>query len=119
MSESMSLTSRLSGYVAHTPRQRGGKLFQRGQVGILRGDDTDVIATVDRAQQEVSLSRKRDTVMVSCSCSNYQARFRTCKHIWATLLAAEAQGHLLGPDHTLPSYIVEEDADEFHRSAEF
>ena len=57
-----------------------------------------------------------DEYEFDCTCP-YFIEHNECKHIWATLLAAEAQGHLLGPDHTLPSYIVEEDADEFHRSA--
>ena len=45
---------------------------------------------------DVTLSRERDAIEAWCSCPYSEEYFEPCKHIWATLLAAEAGGYLQG-----------------------
>jgi len=44
----------------------------------------------------VRLALEGETLLVSCSCPYFDSYSSVCKHIWATLLASEAAGHLDG-----------------------
>jgi superfamily II DNA or RNA helicase len=82
---------------------------------VLHGDEWTVRATVQaRKKYQVRLWRDDLTVEVFCTCPYYDARLDPCRHIWATLLAAEAQGYLRGDGDGAPRYleIAEDDAAE-------
>ncbi len=104
------LTSKISGQVGKSFQQRGRLYFLRGTVNILEGDPWSVEATVQGTRQYfVSLSLVKESLSVSCSCPYYEGYLNTCKHIWATLLAAEEQGYLGGLGDSWPLRIAEMD----------
>ncbi len=75
----------------------------------LEGDAWRVDATVRGTRRyRVNIARDRDSFDVSCSCPYYDRELVTCKHIWATFLAAEQQGYLDGEGETAPRRIREE-----------
>src|SRR6266852_6475958 len=91
-------TTQLSRQVAGDVQRRGRQYYARGAVEIQGGDDWSVRAQVQGSEQyQVSLKRERKRLKVFCSCPYYEDRDKPCKHIWATLLAAEARGLLNGP----------------------
>ncbi|MCZ6623167.1 MAG: DEAD/DEAH box helicase [Deltaproteobacteria bacterium] len=77
---------------------------------ILEGDPWSVEATVQGTRRYfVSISGKKQSLSVSCTCPYYEGYRETCKHIWATLLAAEEQGYLVGAGNSRPLQIEEAD----------
>ncbi|MGA9772301.1 MAG: SNF2-related protein [Blastocatellia bacterium] len=93
----MSLTTKFSSLIDSTIRGRGRSYYQQGLVRITRGDDHLVEARVRGSESyQVMLSVEDQTFSVSCTCP-YYADTDICKHIWATMLAAEARGYLFGP----------------------
>jgi superfamily II DNA or RNA helicase len=93
----MVLTTQISRQVASDVQRRGRQYFTSGAVDILDGDKSFVRALVQGTEQyQVSLTREKKRLKVWCTCPYYQDRLAPCKHIWATLLAAEARGFLAG-----------------------
>jgi hypothetical protein len=91
----MALTTHLSGYVSNKVRHRGYSYYQSGAVQILNGNKEELQASVIGTDAyEVDMYREEDTVYVSCTCPYFEGEREPCKHIWATLLAAEKQGYL-------------------------
>lgn len=111
----MALTTHLSGYVGSKIQSRGYSYYRDGAVQILNGNKEELQAVVVGTDAyEVDLYREEDTVFVSCTCLYFEGERETCKHIWATLLAAEKQGYLKGksdPVH-LEIYVEDRDWDE-------
>jgi hypothetical protein len=99
----MSLTSYLAGYVEPDVRQRGRSYFTDGSVHIQHGDAQVVEAKVKgTTTYEVTLEREKKTVRCFCTCPFFLDNDEPCKHIWATLMAAEARGYLRGSDGSDP-----------------
>jgi hypothetical protein len=91
------LTTLLSSQVAGGVKRRGRQYFASGAVQILHGDDRSVYALVQgNDQYDVNLTLRKNSLKVSCSCPYFEGIVEPCKHIWATILAAEARGHLRG-----------------------
>lgn len=114
----MPLTTYLTRQVPSDIRARGADYFQRRKVKILEGNDWLVDATVRGTEvYDVSLTREDDTLTAWCSCPYCEDRYEICKHIWATVLAAEPLGYLLGDNGEPPLTIdlVEDagDPDDF------
>ncbi len=109
----MSLTAQLVHDVEPDVQYQGRQYYIRGVVRIREGTSDHVDATVHGTQPyEVGLVRLRDTVLGWCSCPYCQNHWRPCKHIFATLLAADARGYLRGPTNTAPQSLeVSDDAD--------
>jgi hypothetical protein len=111
----MALTTHLSGYVGSKVRSRGYSYYRDGAVQIINGNKEELHAEVIGTDvYEVDVYREKDTVYVSCTCPYFEGERETCKHIWATLLAAERQGYLKGksdPVH-LEIYVEDKDWDE-------
>src|SRR5207248_3922140 len=94
----MALTAQLSRQVASDVQRRGRQYYASGAVSIVDGNDWSVRAVVQGTEDyEVSLTCDRQRLKVFCSCPYYQDRLEPCKHIWATVLAAEPRGFLRGP----------------------
>jgi len=73
-------------------RDRGQQYFRRGVVRITRVDERGIGATVRGSeiyQVQLSQDEKGDFIH-ECSCPAW-ATYGVCKHVWATLLAADAQ----------------------------
>ena len=93
----MVLSWPLTSYVLKRTRQRGRDYFVSGRVTVFEGDAWHVAATVRGSRSyDVKLSRVRDVIEAWCSCPYCESYRDPCKHIWASLLAAEAERYLLG-----------------------
>jgi superfamily II DNA or RNA helicase len=65
---------------------------------------------------DVTLSRDHDDIEAWCECLNRERDYEACQHIWAALLAAEAQGYLAGNGKRAPRHLTlvyTDDEDEF------
>jgi superfamily II DNA or RNA helicase len=90
----LSLSSRLSGDFEAGVRSRGQAYYFKGRVRIVRGDASEVEATVRGSRTyDVSLDWEDDQLSAYCDCEYYDSA-GPCKHLWATILAADAQGLL-------------------------
>jgi hypothetical protein len=77
-------------------RQRGYGLFTSRMVSLLTGDQWEVSARVGGSNvQRVQMSRQDDELYVFCDCPYFETE-SACKHIWATILAADQKTYLRG-----------------------
>lgn len=91
----MNLSSKLIRDFSSTTRIRGRQYFLYGKVAIKNGSESSVVAHVRGSRlYKVSINLgDENTLVVECDCP-YFDRQGECKHIWATLLAAESRGYL-------------------------
>jgi superfamily II DNA or RNA helicase len=90
----MSLTKIAIDFFSKSVRDRGLEYFQKGYVSIREVTDKSLKATVYGSEKyDVTLQIAGKNLLVYCSCPYFEEDY--CKHIWATLLTAEAKGHLL------------------------
>jgi hypothetical protein len=109
----MTLRSALERFVESNIRKRGMQYFREGLVEITESGSQAVEATVTGSDQyDVRLRRDRRWLRVSCSCP-YFADHETCKHVWATILAADAKQALRGPGGSLPNRLGPEIDDDW------
>src|SRR5262249_12388868 len=94
----MALTTNLARDIQGEIRRRGADYYARGAVRLIDGDEWLGEATVQgRSRYPGGLTRaNKRTVTGWCSCPYFQENLEPCKHIWATLLAAQAQDYLRG-----------------------
>ncbi len=108
------LTTRFFSHVDARTRSRGQSYFSAGAVRQLSGDEWSVEARVQGSRlYDVDIFRLEDTFESSCSCPYYDGSFDICKHIWATILAAEKTGYLKGDDNHLSFGAVQDGAGTF------
>jgi len=113
----MALTTHLSRYVDNKVRERGYSYFRSGSVDIVNGNKEELQALVFGTDTyEVEIFRLEDAVHVACTCPFFEGERVSCKHIWASLLAAESKGYLRGKSNSDPAhleiYFGENDWDE-------
>jgi len=102
----MALTTHLSRHVGSKVRSRGYSYYRSGAVQIINGNNEELEAAVIGTETyAVDLYREDDTVHASCTCPYFEGERESCKHIWATLLAAEKQGYLRGEGNSDPVYL--------------
>jgi len=92
-------------------RFRGQAYLQAERVAIIRVAEDDVFGIVrDGVEYATQLSRQNGELRMFCSCvGDGQTRDPACKHLWATLLAVDAQHLVTGapkPGH-IPPFFVE------------
>jgi superfamily II DNA or RNA helicase len=91
----MNLVTRLAGDFSTNVRNRGKIYYWQGRVRIQHGSDSQVEAQVRGSRQyEVSLDYEAGVLSAWCDCSYFDSG-GPCKHLWATILAADARGYLL------------------------
>jgi len=91
----MILSARFAGKFSSTIRKRGEDYYRQRRVRIDRGSDTEVSASVRGSQAYyVDLDWSGDRLSVWCECPYFLDNGLPCKHLWAVMLAAEAQGYL-------------------------
>lgn len=102
----MALASKLSHAFNSQSRKRGENYFRYGYVQIDEGSDSLVAARVQGgASYEVNLEFDgKRALLAGCGCP-YFDREGACKHIWATILAAEKQGYLSSADAVQDLYL--------------
>jgi hypothetical protein len=111
------LTEKLFTQVNRIAQERGRSYFFNGSVKRIEGDARRVNAKVQGASvYDVKIMFEDDFLDVQCSCPFFDRELETCKHIWATLLAAERQGLLMAPGsrkslRIFESFVVDEDGD--------
>ena len=88
----MPIPPELSATFPSDTRDRGRQYFHRGVVRITTVDERGIGATVRGGEvYQVQLSQDADGEFVhECSCPAWSS-YGVCKHVWATLLAADAQ----------------------------
>jgi len=105
----MSLKSRFASQFNPKIRDRGFAYFRAGAVKILEHFDSYVMAQVKgRLDYFVELSLTLDSLDVACTCP-YFADGEDCKHIWATMLAADSTNYLAEVDLRGPLRLVYDD----------
>jgi hypothetical protein len=88
----MPIPPHISALFPSDTRERGQQYFRRGVVRIVAVDEEGITATVRGAELyhvQVRLEPDGDLVH-SCSCPAWDT-YGVCKHVWATLLAADLQ----------------------------
>ena len=94
----MTLASSLAPFVESRVRGRGREYFGLGMVTLLSCGPATVEAVVLGSEEyDVSLVRQGQDLAAFCSCPYAVDRGEPCKHIWATILAAEEANGLIGP----------------------
>ncbi len=91
----MNLSQKLGRHFVTTVRNRGKSYFWQGRVRIRHGSDCEVKAIV-RGYQTYNTSldcREGGVLSLECTCAYFESN-RGCKHLWATILAAEEDGYL-------------------------
>jgi superfamily II DNA or RNA helicase len=77
-------------FVNHTSRNRGESYFRSGRVSVIQSDSERFSASVRGTQRyDVSLQLDDDRLIVKCTCPYFEGSIEPCKHIWATILAAD------------------------------
>src|SRR5687768_1554516 len=102
----MGLVEALARDVSERTRTKGNRYFLGGAVRAIEGSDSEVVATVRGSEwYRVRLSREGDGFFASCQCPYFSDRQDFCKHIWAVVLAADAEGLLLADPVTEDAYL--------------
>ena len=78
-------------------RSRGQSYFVKNRVAITASSPGEVVARVKgTAKYRVRLRLRGDRLVATCSCPYFSPFGDPCKHLWATILAADARGLLPG-----------------------
>ncbi|HXD88366.1 MAG TPA: SNF2-related protein [Urbifossiella sp.] len=89
----MAITHLLASQVDLTTRARGNTYYRSGAVKIKNLSEREVAASVQGSElYKVDIVIERQVVDAFCSCPYVEREQAPCKHIWATLLAAEPRG---------------------------
>jgi SWIM zinc finger len=92
---SLNLSARLAPQFTRNVRHRGQEYYWRDQVRIERASGTELHARVQGSQTyDVELNFRDGILSVWCDCPFFVDNGVPCKHLWATILAGEAQGGL-------------------------
>ena len=90
----MKLSSEAAADFSSQTRARGLDYYRSGSVRIRNGSEWEVKARVRGARQyEVTIAWHGGALSMTCDCPFFDST-GPCKHLWATILAAEAQGYL-------------------------
>ncbi len=90
----MTLSARLASYFSRKIRERGGQIYRGHRVTIQDGSAVEAAAEVQGSQlYEVGLAWEEGALNGWCDCPYFDDN-GACKHLWATILAAEAKGYL-------------------------
>ncbi|HZF09904.1 MAG TPA: hypothetical protein VFE33_14030 [Thermoanaerobaculia bacterium] len=107
----MSLASVLSPFVPADVRRRGETYLREGRVKLAVCDGSKVTASVTgTGEYDIVLTRDGSVVWANCHCLFFLDRMEICKHLWATVLAADPKGGLRGPRGGLPTQILADES---------
>ena len=80
-------------------RESGEDYYRRGVVEIIDSQPNRVLARVQGSRlYDVNVGWSGSEYSYFCTCPHYEEHGELCKHIWATLLAAESRGVLPGAE---------------------
>lgn len=90
----MTLSARLVSYFDKKIRERGEQVYRNQLVTIMDGSEVEVAANVQGSHlYDVGLAWEEGALNGWCDCPYFEDT-GSCKHLWATILAAEAKGYL-------------------------
>ena len=73
-------------------RSRGQSYFIKGRVSVMAAKPGEVVAKVrGTSKYRVRLRMRGSKLLASCTCPYFSPQGEPCKHLWATLLMAEAE----------------------------
>ena len=102
----MGIAQKLSRVFIDAVRSRGQSYFAKGRVAVTSATTGEVIARVrGTTKYRVRLRTRGSKLHVSCSCPYFTPFGDPCKHIWATILMADAR-NLLQASPTRPMKLV-------------
>jgi len=88
------LSARLVSYFSKKIRERGEQVYRNHFVTITDGSEVEVAANVQGSYlYDVGLAWEEGALNGWCGCPYFEDT-GSCKHLWATILAAEAKGYL-------------------------
>ena len=103
----MKVSDALASHISRNARTRGADYFASGAVRSLHAENGVVEASVRGGETySVWLSSEGARLIGSCTCAYFDDHFTMCKHIWAVVLAAEAQSLPLVPAGVNPADVV-------------
>ena len=106
----MSLLTKVIDQVEPQVRKEGGRIRSRGDVRILEHATNSVSASVFAGKTHgVVLDREPGQVVFLCDCNDYKDMLEPCKHVWATMMEAEAAGYLAGWERGGPVELISEE----------
>jgi superfamily II DNA or RNA helicase len=119
----MSLAQNLKREFNSATRQKGQSYFQAGRVVDVKSNDyglTTLVQGSERNPYEVTLDwdEGEEGVLAACDCPHYEGG-DFCKHIWATILAADQHGLKLPPGYHDVLVHDHDELDSWDSSMEF
>ncbi len=91
----MGIAQKVSRDFSDAVRSRGQSYFAKGRVAVTTTSPGEVIARVrGTAKYRVRLRMRGSKLHVSCTCPYFSPLGDPCKHLWATILMADARGLL-------------------------
>lgn len=118
------LSARIKSGVSAAVKRKGHTYQIAGRVSLLRGNDPGFIESNVRGTKVYQVSllierfRQHWEISADCSCPYIQNYLQPCKHIWATILEAEAKNRLTGAPRDVQIHLANED-DEYGGDSSF
>jgi superfamily II DNA or RNA helicase len=104
----MGIAQKVVRHFSDAVRSRGQSYFVKGRVTVMAARPGEVVAKVrGTSKYRVRLRMRGSKLMASCTCPYFSPQGEPCKHLWATLLLAEARGMLQSPP-VYPVHLVTE-----------
>ncbi len=104
----MGIAQKVARYFSDAVRVRGQSYFAKGRVTMMAARASEVLARVrGTAKYRVRLRMRGSKLLASCTCPYFNPQGEPCKHLWATLLLAEARSLLQSPP-VFPVHLVTE-----------
>jgi superfamily II DNA or RNA helicase len=91
----MTLSTRLSQHFTHSVRKRGEEYYYRNCVRITHESESEMLARVrGSSTYDVRLNFSEGRLSAWCDCPHFVDNAIPCKHLWASILAADEHGCL-------------------------
>ena len=104
----MGIAQKVARNFSDAVRARGQSYFVKGRVTVIAAKPTELVAKVrGTSKYRVRLRMRGSKLLASCTCPYFSPQGEPCKHLWATLLLAQARGLLQSPP-VFPVHLVTE-----------
>src|SRR5580692_5589077 len=104
----MGIAQKVARNFSDAVRSRGQSYFVKGRVSLMAARAGEVVARVrGTSKYRVRVRLRGSKLLASCTCPYFNPQGEPCKHLWATLLLAEARGLLRSPP-VFPVHLVAE-----------
>src|SRR5271165_918908 len=104
----MGIAQKVARNFSDAVRSRGQSYFVKGRVTLMTARAGEVIARVrGTSKYRVRMRLRGSKLLASCTCPYFSPQGEPCKHLWATLLLAQARG-LLQSAPMFPIHLVTE-----------